>query len=162
MREEDASSPWLHDLGAADRLVLFGLRAVAFGHADCAAVREVHVGLLAQHADLTLNHLVAFVRVAAARSRRRLALHAPGCCRVCRDEHLVLHVVRMAQEVQVDLDETRLRRALFDLLDGPACEGLVMATQGYGCALAAAGLHVGVAAEPAPRDRPDATVRTLH
>lgn len=128
MRDEDWETPEdIRDLWRAEYLLVCALRAMAFGHGDCPAVRQAFVGACGEAADQTLMSYFVVVQYVGMTSRRRLALHAPGCIRLSSDERSMIALVAAAQEsLRLGVD-AGLRIALSDLVEGEPREGLVQA-----------------------------------
>ena len=128
MRDEDWETPEdVRDLWRAEYLLVCALRAMAFGHGDCPAVRQAFVGACGEAADQTLMSYFVVVQYIGMTGRRRLALHAPGCVRLSPDERSMITLVAAAQEsLRLSVD-AGLRIALGDLVEGEPREGLVQA-----------------------------------
>lgn len=150
----------VRDLLRGEHLVLFGLRAIALGHADCPVLTRTFRGLLGSDADDALMHMLAFVRVVGGAGARRVRLHPPGCCGVSPDERRVLGVVAAAQASLYAADETALREAMEALLGLPASEPCLFAAQAVAAALTLSGLELPVRETP-PREA-EAPSHTLH
>ncbi len=86
------------DLWPAEHLLIWTLRAIACGGADCPAVRRALIGACGDAADEALNAIFVVVQYIGMVGRRRLALHPPGCAWVNTDERALVAVLAAAQE----------------------------------------------------------------
>ena len=130
---------WLHEQGEAERLVVFGLRAIAFGMVEHPLVSQCFDRLVGQDAGAIMGHLMVLVRLTLLRSRKRLALHAPGCCCLGENEELFLRLVRAAQQPG-EGSEMELNTIFEDLTGEPPSEAVLMAAQVFAAELGVAGL----------------------
>lgn len=98
------------DLDDLDRAVLWAMRSVAVGRADCPSLRRTFHDLYGPAADQILCGLLVIVRLLGARSAEGLRLHMPGSSAVSRDELMILSALASAQE-QTSSEARRLADA---------------------------------------------------
>jgi hypothetical protein len=89
------------ELDDLDRVVLWAMRSVAVGRADCPSLRRTFHDLYGPAADQILCGLLVMVRLLGARAADGLRLHMPGSSAVSRDEVVILAVLAAAQEEAV-------------------------------------------------------------
>lgn len=86
------------ELDDLDRAVLWAMRSVAVGRADCPSLRRTFHDLYGPAADQILCGLLVMVRLLGARSAEGLRLHMPGSSAISRDEVLILAALAAVQE----------------------------------------------------------------
>lgn len=86
------------DLEDLDRAVLWAMRSVAVGRADCPSLRRTFHDLYGPAGDQILCGLLVMVRLLGARSAEGLRLHMPGSSAVSRDEVLILTALANVQD----------------------------------------------------------------
>jgi hypothetical protein len=85
------------ELDDLDRAVLWAIRSVAVGRADCPSLRRTFVDLYGPRADQILCGLLVMVRLLANRSAGGIRLHMPGGSAVSHDELLILAALTAMQ-----------------------------------------------------------------
>lgn len=78
------------ELDDLDRVVLWAIRSVAVGRADCPSLRRTFHDLYGPAADQILCGLLVMIRLLGARVADGLRLHMPGSNAVSRDELMIL------------------------------------------------------------------------
>lgn len=86
------------ELDDLDRAVLWAIRSVAVGRADCPSLRRTFLDLYGPAADQILCALLVMIRLLASRSGGVLRLHMPGSSAVSRDELLILSALAVVQQ----------------------------------------------------------------
>jgi hypothetical protein len=86
------------ELDDLDRAVLWAMRSVAAGRADCPLLRRTFHDLYGPAADQILCGLLVMVRLLGARALAGVRLHMPGSSAVSRDELVILAVLAAAQD----------------------------------------------------------------
>jgi hypothetical protein len=86
------------ELDDLDRAVLWAMRSVAVGRADCPSLRRTFYDLYGPAADQILCGLLVMVRLLGARAAEGLRLHMPGSSAVSRDEVLILAALASGQD----------------------------------------------------------------
>lgn len=114
------SDTLLPQLGPATGLLILGFRANAFGQSDCCCVQSGFRAALGRDADEALGDLLVFTRLMGRSGRRRIALTAPGCERMTRDELSLASGLAAAQAWDLDSRD----RHLGELLAGPPTDAL--------------------------------------
>jgi hypothetical protein len=117
------------ELWPAEHLLVWTLRAIACGHADCPAVRSALVGACGEAADQALNAIFVVIQYIGMIGRRRLALHPPGCAFLNADERALVAVVAAAQDSLGIGDGQCLIALLGELTLNEPKRGLVQALQ---------------------------------
>lgn len=120
MTHQSSRSVFLSHHGPATGLAILGLRAHAFGRADCCCVQSGFRAAFGAEAEAALADILLFTRLLAGASARRIALSAPGCDRMTRDEVSVACAFTAAQA----WDDIALEAHLSWLLSGPVRLGL--------------------------------------
>ena len=117
------------DLARGEQLMVWSLRAIALGHADCPALQRALQVALGSSAEEAFTALFVAVRTLGWCARRRLRLHVPGCDRVSEDERGLLALFSAAQTALVNGDEGEVRSRLEALIETSATAGLLMTLQ---------------------------------
>jgi hypothetical protein len=139
-------------LGTGARMLIHGVRRMAFGGDSCPITRREFAAALGASADDALAAFRCFFRAVAAFGRRRLAIGFPGAGTVTHDERLLVAVFAAAQANEQD----RLAAHLRWLTAGGEHRVLAATAAVIGKALAAAGHDLAPPAplSPAPISRP--------
>jgi hypothetical protein len=106
------------DLDELDRAVLWAMRSVAVGRADCPSLRRTFHDLYGRAADQILCGLLVMVRLLGARTGGGLRLHMPGSSAVSHDELLILAALAAVQEAPAGEREPSPPLGLADLAGG--------------------------------------------
>lgn len=142
----------LPDLGVGAGYALWGFRAAAVHHGDCPALVEAFQQTFGEEGSEALFALHVLARILGRDGGRRIALAAPGCCRVTADELSIVAALAAAQEKA----EARRDAHLSWLMGGRAEERARGAADLVAASFARASLKIDapgveVSAAPAPR-----------
>ena len=119
MQDDDWETPDdVRDLRRPEHLLVWALRAIAVGHADCPAVRQAFNAACGSAGDMARMGYFLLVRQIGVTGKRRLKLHMPGCICLSPDERSIVAVVAAAQDAIRANDDTRLRAHLRWLTEG--------------------------------------------
>ncbi len=119
MQDDDWETPEdVRDLRRPEHLLVWALRAIAVGHADCPAVRQAFNAACGPSGDMARMGYFLLVRQIGVTGKRRLKLHMPGCICLSPDERSIVAVVAAAQDAIRTGDESRLRAHLRWLTEG--------------------------------------------
>jgi hypothetical protein len=119
MQDEDWETPEdIRDLRRPEHLLVWTLRAIAVGHADCPAVRQAFASACGDAGDQARMGFFLLVRQIGMAGRRRLRLHMPGCVCLSADERAIVAVVAAAQDALRTGQDERLRAHLRWLVEG--------------------------------------------
>lgn len=110
----------LPDLGPATGLAILGFRAHVFGDVDCCCVRSGYGAAFGPEAEHALADLLLLARLVGSEGQRRVALSAPGCLHMTRDEVSLACALTAAQA----WDDRALAAHLESLLGAPAGDAL--------------------------------------
>jgi hypothetical protein len=149
-------------LARPEQLVVWSVRAIALGHADCPGLSRMFGLSLGHGAEDALLGFMVVVRTLGWCGRRRLRLHAPGCMHVSDDEHELLALFAAAQASLVNGDEDDLRNRLAALAEPGAHEALTLSLQAAAGALEVGGYRLDAARRKPPRPAETTAARTLH
>ncbi|CAN7183867.1 hypothetical protein LJR225_000470 [Phenylobacterium sp. LjRoot225] len=107
------------ELDDLDRAVLWAMRSVAVGRADCPSLRRTFYDLYGPAADQILCGLLVMVRLLGVRSAEGFRLHMPGCSAVSRDEVLILAALAAVQDEGLSDARAAADAGLVRLVGGP-------------------------------------------
>jgi hypothetical protein len=119
-------------LARGEQLIVWSLRAIALGHAECPALRRTFEVALGSSAEEAFAALFLAVRTLGWGATRKLRLHTPGCACVSADEREVVALLALAQE---GVDEASLRRRVAALVSPPLHETFIDNLQAVASAL---------------------------
>ncbi len=123
MQDDDWETPEdVRDLRRPEHLLVWALRAIAVGHADCPAVRQAFNAACGPAGDMARMGYVLLVRQIGVTGKRRLKLHMPGCVCLSPDERAIVAVVAAAQDAIRTGHDERLRAHLRWLVEGEPAE----------------------------------------
>jgi len=108
----------IRDLRRPEHLLVWALRVIAVGRADCHAVRQAFVSACGQAGDKARMGYFLLVRQIGMTGKRRLQLHMPGCVCLSPDERAIVAVVAAAQDAIRTGHDERLRAHLRWLVEG--------------------------------------------
>ena len=98
MLEETFDVPeTIEDLSRPEHLLVWALRAIGVGRGDCPLLVQAFTRALGPKGVEAFGAYFVLVKSIAMTSRRRLAVHVPGCPCLGADELAVLGVVAAAQ-----------------------------------------------------------------
>ncbi len=140
--------PRFQDLARGEQLMLWSLRVIALGHADCPALQRALQVALGSSAEEAFTALFVAIRTLGWCARRRLRLHVPGCDCVGEDEASLLSLFAAAQHALVDGDEHEAFVRLEALIEPSATPGLLMTLQTVTSALEVNGYPLPGRASP--------------
>src|ERR1700748_2953591 len=113
MQGDDWETPEdVRDPRRPEHLLVWALRAIAVGHADCPAVRQAFNAACGSAGDMARMGYFLLVRQIGVTGKRRLTLHIPGSICLSPDERSIVAVVAAAQDAIRTGDESRLRAHL--------------------------------------------------
>ena len=122
----------LVDLEKPEHLLVWTLRAVAFGRSDCPLLSRTYDATFGREGAHAFGAYFVLVRHVTQHARRKIRVHAPGCPSVCADELAIVGAVAAAQASLEEKDETLLRMRLGFLVNGEVCEAAVFSAQHIG------------------------------
>lgn len=148
MAQHAFSGTDLPSLGAATGLAILGFRSHAFGCTDRCCVQAAFSSAFGTQAGETLADLLVLTRLVSGAGTRKIALTAPGCCRMTRDEVAIACALAAAQAWDPGAVEGHLR----SLLAAPVPKALIDITLQIADAFAGRGLafETPAAARPVP------------
>lgn len=139
----------LQDLTQSEHLLVWGLRTMAVGHADCPLMHQTFGRLCGPLGPATLQAYFILVKLVGMASRKPLQVHAPGCPCLGMDETAVIGVVAAAQQA-LEGDDALLRMRLGFLSRAQSSETLCCAALSLARLLALGGQSLPVRMEAAP------------
>jgi hypothetical protein len=143
MRDDDLEA--LEDIGdlrRCEHLLVWALRVIAVGRADCPAVRQAFVSACGPAGDQARMGYFLLVRQIGMAGRRRLKLHMPGCARLSPDERAIVAVVAAAQDALRTGQDERLRAHLRWLVEGEPPDTFLNVARSVAAALRDNGQHL--------------------
>lgn len=102
------SSLTIPQLGPGAGYALWGFRAAAMGHFDCAVLVRGFERLFAEQSATARTAVFCFARAIGSYGKRRIGLGEPGCCGVTSDELSVVAVLAAAQNKDADRRDAHL------------------------------------------------------
>jgi len=150
-------------LGALDRperLLLWGLRAIAIGRSECPGLAHAFFAAWGYRGGQVLGACYVLVKCIALSGRRRLSVHVPGCNAMTPDEAGVLKVIAAAQVP--DGDDALLRSRLRRLVESEPEEALVSAVLDVGQALKESGCILVSGSSSPDGASPQSRLATIH
>jgi hypothetical protein len=136
-------------LGRGEQLIVWSLRAIALGHAECPALRRAYEVALGSSAEEAFTALFLAVRTLGLGATRKLRLHAPGCDCVSADERALVSLLASAQQALGEGDERALRAQMGELVAAPLQTTFLENLQAVASALEVNGYHLLVREQPA-------------
>lgn len=152
----------LEDLDTGERLLVWSLRTMAVGHADCPLMEQTFGRLCGPMGPAVLQAHFILMKLIGMTSRRPLRVHAPGCICIGTDETAVVGVVAAAQAALTG-DDALLRLRLDFLARSESGETLRCAALALARVLSLGGQTLSVRMEPmlAADDEPG-SLRAVH
>ena len=161
-----ANPPLLHELTRAEHLLVWAMRAIALGNADCPIVVNTFRDACGRRGDEALQAYGVFIKYIAMIARQRLRVHVPGCACVGEDEIAVLNVISTAQTSLETRSDAPLRTHLIRVTGRNPDDALIFVAQSIANLLATSGINLSSAeiddADEIAPSRPGAAVQLLH
>ena len=132
------SSLTIPQLGPGAGYALWGFRAAAIGHFDCAALVRGFERIFEERSATARTAVFCFARAIGSCGKRRIGLGEPGCCGVTSDELSVVAVLAAAQ----NKDAERRNAHLLWLLGRRENQAASAAADAVGAVFSAAGLVI--------------------
>jgi hypothetical protein len=152
----------LTDLCRAEHLLVWALRAIGVGRGDCPLLAQTFHRSLGPKGPEALGAYFVLVKSIAMASRRRLAVHVPGCASLGADELAVLGIVAAAQSEADAEDPGLLRLRLRFLVAGEPNPVLARAARIVARALQRGGFSLPQRAEAPPSPDSPPELRVIH
>ena len=102
------SSLTIPQLGVGAGYALWGFRAAAMGHIECATLVKGYNRAFGESGGEALGAVLLFTRAVGSQGKRRIGLGQPGCCGVTGDELSIVAVLSAAQDEDADRRDAHL------------------------------------------------------
>jgi len=149
MLDDECETPEdIRDLRRPENLLIWALRVIAIGRADCHSVRQAFVSACGPAGDRARMGYFLLVRQIGMTGRRRLNLHMPGCFCLSPDERAIVAVVAAAQDALRTGQDDRLRAHLRWLVEGEPAETVLNVAREVAGAFQDSGLRLPLPIAP--------------
>lgn len=153
----------LEDLSRPEHLLVWALRAIGVGRGDCPLLAQTFTRALGPRGPEVFGAYLVLVKSIALTSRRRLAVHVPGCPCLGADELAVLGIVAAAQDEPHAAHASLLQMRLRFLIAGEPKDVILRAARIVAHALEMKGHILPLRAEaPSPPTETWPGLRVVH